>query len=136
MVKNKLLCLFISVIITTGGGFLILTLDKPQFLDIDSSQISSCGISENVTKFAFAVNVAPVYFGSAGNIYVAIASTYSPYWKEFVLEMSLDDLSWKNVTTGVNLPQVKKEELYEFTPLGPVNLNQVKIPLYGKCYIP
>lgn len=96
----------------------------------------SVNISVDPTEHSFLLSLAPGYFYSRANIYVATQSPYIECFNEFNQEMTFneDKNSWVRVPNYTKSPD--KNEISKFADLGPINLDQLTLRIYERDYIP
>lgn len=87
------------------------------------------------TKFSTTPGyVLPSYFTSIGTVYVYFVSP-NAIFQTFNVEMSLDNVSWKNIPLHYSSPG--KKDYTQFAELGLISLEKLtSLSLYGRYYIP
>lgn len=132
IIEGQIISLILSFLI---AGIITYTLSKwgkPQTLELKLESILT--ISPDIREFSLPITISPSYFSSVGKVYVTLSSPYREFLKEFKIEMSVDNYSWLEIPPYTTLPD--RTELKKFVELGYVNLNQVRMMIYGKSFIP
>jgi hypothetical protein len=109
--------------------FLLLEVDKVQYLPVPLKV--SHEVSEEVLEFQLPIMISPSYFSSLGKIYAYISSPYIKGFKEIKIELSADNLLWKEIPIYTAPPNQNDE-----VEVGYIDLNKVNTVLYGRSYIP
>lgn len=130
--KHAILLIIISLVLAVATTRALISTGKTE---IESYEVPTQFTISNETKDFPPIQIhttGPSYFTSVGRVYVYFSSPYATMFKTFEVNMSLDNVSWKEVP----LLDSQSNDRTKFADLGLVDLSRLVVVIYGRYYVP